>query len=399
MNAPATISGPINPGMDEDVFEQFAEQLNRYVRERLIPAEPDVIANDRVPDDILDEMRQMGLFGISVPEEYGGAGLNITQYARVVNIMSYAAPAFRSIFSINVGMFASAMKNGATQAQRAEWFPHLVEGRIACFGLTEPGSGSDSAAMQTTATPDPDGNGWILNGTKRYITNAPHADVALIMARTNKEALPKNAHVSAFIVPMTTPGISLGSPDKKMGQAGSHICDIMLDDVRVPGNALLGEETGKGFVFAMKSLDNGRISVGAAATGYARRALDSALRYANERKAFGEPIANFQLIQAMLADSEIEIYAAESMMADVTARADRGENILVKAAAFKVFASEMCGRVVDRVVQIYGGAGYLAEYDAERFFRDARIYRIYEGTTQILQLQIAKHMLREWRDC
>jgi acyl-CoA dehydrogenase len=379
MNAPSTISstrnpGPINPGMDEDVFEQFAEQLTRYVRERLIPAEPEVIANDRVPEDILNEMREMGLFGISVPEAYGGAGLNMTQYARVVNIMSYAAPAYRSIFSINVGMFASALKNGATEAQRAEWFPQLVAGRIACFGLTEPGSGSDSAAMQTTATPDPDGNGWILNGTKRYITNAPHADVALIMARTSKEALPKNAHVSAFIVPMDTPGISRGSPDKKMGQAGSHISDIMLDDVRVPGNALLGEETGKGFVFAMKSLDNGRISVGAAAAGYARRALDSALRYANERKAFGEPIANFQLIQQMLADSEIEIYAAEAMMKDVTARADAGENILVKAAAFKVFASEMCGRVVDRVVQIYGGAGYLAEYDAERFFRDARIF-------------------------
>ncbi|MBA3863816.1 MAG: acyl-CoA dehydrogenase [Erythrobacter sp.] len=411
MNASATIpaaSGPasFNPGMDEDVFEQFAEQLTRYVRERLIPAEPQVIAEDRVPEDILNEMREMGLFGLSVPEEYGGAGLNTAQYARVVNIMAYAAPAYRSIFSINVGMFASALKNGATAAQKAEWYPQIAAGKIACFGLTEPGSGSDSAGLQTTAVADPDGNpgsgsgagGWILNGTKRYITNAPHADVALIMARTNKEALPKNAHVSAFLVPMNTPGISRGSPDRKMGQAGSHISDIMLDDVRVPGDALLGGETGKGFVFAMKSLDNGRISVGAAATGYARRALDSALRYANERKAFGEPIANFQLIQQMLADSEIEIYAAESMMADVTARADRGENILVKAAAFKVFASEMCGRVVDRVVQIYGGAGYLAEYDAERFFRDARIYRIYEGTTQILQLQIAKHMLREWRD-
>ena len=398
MNAPMMNAPARNPGMDEDVFEQFAEQLTRYVRERLIPAEAQVIAEDRVPDDILKEMREMGLFGLTAPQEYGGAGLNITQYARIVNIMSYAAPAYRSIFSINVGMFASALKNGATEAQRAHWFPQLVEGKIACFGLTEPGSGSDSAGLQTTAVPDPDGNGWILNGTKRYITNAPHADVALIMARTSKEALPKNAHVSAFIVPMDTPGVSRGSPDKKMGQSGSHISDIMLDDVRVPGEALLGGETGKGFVFAMKSLDNGRISVGAAATGYARRALDSAIRYANERKAFGEPIANFQLIQQMLADSEIEIYAAEAMMADVTARADRGENILVKAAAFKVFASEMCGRVVDRVVQVYGGAGYLAECDAERFFRDARIYRIYEGTTQILQLQIAKHMLREWRD-
>ncbi|MGB3710064.1 MAG: acyl-CoA dehydrogenase family protein [Erythrobacter sp.] len=396
MNTQPTHPLVANEGMDEDTFAQFAEQLVRYVEERLIPAEKELIENDRVPPAIVDEMRDMGLFGISVPENYGGAGLNMSQYARVVNIMSRAAPAFRSIFSINVGMFASALKNGATEEQRAEWYPKLVEGRIACFGLTEPGSGSDSAAMQTTATPDPDGNGWVLNGTKRYITNAPHADVALIMARTEKDAQPKNAHVSAFIVPMDTPGVSTGSPDKKMGQAGSHISDIMLDDVHVPGDALLGGETGKGFRFAMQSLDNGRISVGAAATGYARRALDSAIRYAGERKAFGEPIARFQLVQAMLADSETEIYAAECMMRDVTERADRGENILVKAAAFKVFASEMCGRVVDRVVQIYGGAGYLAEYDAERFFRDARIYRIYEGTTQILQLQIAKHMLREW---
>lgn len=383
-------------GMDTDTFEQFYEQLERYVRERLIPAEKDVIEDDKIPDDIVEEMKEMGLFGLTVPEEYGGAGLNTRQYARIVNCMAYAAPAYRSIFSINVGMFNSAIKNGATQAQKSEWWPRIAAGEIACFGLTEPGSGSDSAAMATTAKPDPDGNGWILNGSKRYITNAPHADVALIMARTDKEALPKNTHVSAFIVPMNTPGMSTSSPDKKMGQEGSHISDVILEDVKVPGNALLGEETGKGFRFAMMSLDNGRISVGAAATGYARRALDSALRYANERKAFGEPIANFQLIQQMLAESEMEIYAAEAMMKDVTERADRGENILRKAAAFKVFASEMCGRVVDRVVQIYGGAGYLAEYDAERFFRDARIYRIYEGTTQILYLQIAKHMLRDW---
>ncbi len=388
-------AGP-NPGMDQDTFEQFHEQLERYVRERLIPAEKDMIEHDKVPEDILSEMKEMGLFGLTVPEDFGGAGLNITQYAKVVQTMAYAAPAFRSIFSINVGMFNSAIKNGGTDAQKAEWWPKIAEGAIACFGLTEPGSGSDSAAMQTMAKPDPDGTGWILNGTKRYITNAPHADVALIMARTEKDAIPKNAHVSAFIVPMDTPGVSVGSPDKKMGQAGSHIADVMLDDVHVPGDALLGGEPGQGFRFAMMSLDNGRISVGAASAGYARRALDSATKYATERQAFGEPISNFQLIQQMLAESWTEIYAAEAMMADVTARVDRGEDTVKHAAAFKVFASEMCGRVVDRVVQIYGGAGYLAEYDAERFFRDARIYRIYEGTTQILQLQIAKRMLREY---
>ena len=380
--------------MDNEVFDQFIDQLSRYVRERLIPAEPAVIEADRIPDEILAEMREMGLFGLTIPEEYGGAGMNITQYAQTIHVLSYAMPAFRSIISINIGMVCSALKNGGTDAQKAEWLPRLAAGEIACFGLTEPGSGSDSAGMQTTAVRS--GNGWVLNGTKRYITNSPFAKLALIMARTSKEALPKNAHVSAFLVPTDTPGVSIGSSDKKMGQSGSHIADVILEDVGLPAEALLGTEEGKGFGFAMQSLDNGRISVGAMATAMARRALDSALRYANERKAFGEPIANFQLIQQMLAESDTEIYAAECMMADVTARADAGENVLRKAAAFKVFASEMCGRVVDRVVQIYGGAGYLAEYDAERFFRDARVLRIYEGTTQILHLQIAKHMLREW---
>ena len=381
-------------GMDAEIFDQFIEQLHRYVRERLIPAEKQVLETDLIPDDILDEMRQLGLFGLTMPEEFGGAGMNIQQYVRTIRELSYAMPCYRSITSINIGMVCSALKNGGTAEQKAEWLPRLAAGEVASFGLTEPGSGSDSAAMQTMAVKS--GNGWVLNGTKRYITNSPFANVALIMARTSKEALPKNAHVSAFIVPMDTPGITVGKSDKKMGQAGSHIADIIMEDVKLPADALLGGEEGKGFVTAMQSLDNGRLSVGAAAAGYARRALDSALRYANERKAFGEPIANFQLIQQMLAESEIEIYAAECMLEDAARRADAGENVLRKAAAAKVFASEMCGRVVDRVVQIYGGAGYLAEYDAERFFRDARIYRIYEGTTQILQLQIAKHMLREW---
>ncbi len=384
----------MSSGMDADVFEQFIDQLQRYVRQRLIPAEREIIETDEIPADILQEMREMGLFGLTMPEEFGGSGMNITQYARTVHTISYAMPAFRSIISINIGMFCSALKNGGTDAQKAKWLPRIAAGDIASFGLTEPGSGSDSAGMQTSATKTD--KGWVLNGTKRYITNSPYAKVALIMARTNKDSLAKNAHVSAFIVPMDLPGITVGKADKKMGQAGSQIADIILDNVQLPDDALLGGELGKGFTYAMKSLDNGRISVGAAATGYARRALDSAVRYATERKAFGEPIANFQLIQQMLADSEIEIYAAESMMHDVCRRADAGENVLRKAASFKVFASEMCGRVVDRCVQVYGGAGYLAEYDAERFFRDARIYRIYEGTTQILQLQIAKHMLREF---
>jgi acyl-CoA dehydrogenase len=383
-------------GMDPEIFEAFTQQLQRYVRDRLIPAEKAIVETDVIPADILAEMRDMGLFGLTIPEEFGGAGVNVSQYIETIRTLSYAMPCFRSIISINIGMVCSAIVKSGTMEQKAHWLPKIAAGEIASFGLTEPGSGSDSAAMATTAVRS--GNGYVLTGTKRYITNAPFAKLALIMARTSKEALPKNAHVSAFLVPMDAPGVSVGSSDKKMGQPGSHIADIIMDDVHVAGDALLGGEEGRGFQTAMQSLDNGRLSVAAAATGYARRILDTAMRYANERKAFGEPIANFQLIQQMLAESEIEIYAAECMIADACKRADAGESVLRKAAAAKVFASEMCGRVADRCVQIHGGAGYLAEYEAERFYRDVRIYRIYEGTTQILQLQIAKHMLREFRE-
>ena len=380
-------------GMDADTFEQFTDQLKRYVRERLMPAEEQVLEDDAIPPDLIDEMRDMGLFGLTMPEEYGGSGMNVPQYIETIRVLSYALPAYRSITSINLGMVCSALKNAGTEEQKSEWLPRLAAGEIACFGLTEPGSGSDSAAMATTAKRD--GDHYVLNGSKRYITNAPHAKLGLIMARTNPESMPKNAHVSAFLVDMETDGITVGKPDKKMGQRGSHIADIYFDDVRVPADALLGGEEGRGFATAMQSLDNGRLSIGAASCGYARRILDTALRYAGERKAFGETIGNFQLIQAMLADSQAELYAAECMLRDAAAKANKGKAI-IEAASAKMFASEMCNRVADRCVQIYGGAGYLAEYEAERFYRDSRIYTIYEGTTQILQLVIAKNMLRDF---
>lgn len=378
--------------MDPELFALFMEQLQRFVRETLVPAEKEVIEADRVPDRILKQMRDLGLFGVTTPVEYGGAGMNLSQYIEMIMALCWAAPAYRSMIGINVGMVSSALKTAGTEAQKQEWLPRLAAGEIASFGLTEPDSGSDSAGMRTRAVRD--GDHYVLNGVKRYITNAPFAKVGLIMARTSAENLPKNRHVSAFLMPLDLPGVSIGKPDKKMGQAGSQIADIVMEDVRVPVSALLGGEEGAGFQAAMRSLDNGRIGIGAVATGYARRILDSGLRYATERKAFGEPIANFQLIQAMLADSKAEIYAAECMLRDVAARADRGETVSLEASCAKMFASEMCGRVADRVVQIYGGAGYLAEYEAERFYRDVRIYRIYEGTTQIQQLVIAKHMLR-----
>lgn len=381
-------------GMDPDLFEQFIQQLDRFVAERLIPAEAETLANDQIPPGILDDMRDLGLFAISIPEQYGGAGMNVSQYAETMRHLAYAAPAFRANISIGVGIVTSALLNGGTTAQKDEWLPQLAGGTIACFALTEPGSGSDAAGLQTKAVRE--GNGYRLNGTKRYISNAPEAGVGLIMARTAAERLPGNAHVSGFILPMDTPGVIVGPADRKMGQSGAHIADVILEDVFVPESMLLGGVEGKGFAHAMQSLDNGRLSVAAAATGYARRALDAALRYATEREAFGEPIASFQLIQAMLADSQTEIYAAECMIADACRLADEGQRITVEASAAKMFASEMCGRVVDRCVQIFGGAGYLQEYPAERFYRDARLYRIYEGTTQILQLVIARNMLKEF---
>ena len=383
-----------NPGVDNDAFEQFITQIKRYVRERLVPAEDATVALDRVPDDIAAEMRDMGLFGVTIPEAFGGSGFNIAQYTHFIQELSWALPAFRSLISMNVGMTSSAIAGSGTQAQKNYWLPKLASGEmVACFALSEPDSGSDAAALTTQAVLD--GDSYILNGTKRYISNAPIAHMGMIMARTSKENLPKNAHVSAFLIPFDTPGLTVGKPDKKMGQSGSQIADVILENVRVPKDALLGGVEGQGFNAAMGSINTGRLSVAAASVGYAKRMLDYALTYASERKAFGTTISNFQLIQAMLADSQTEIYAAEAMLKDASRRADLGENIIVDAASAKLFASEMCGRVADRVVQIFGGAGYLQEYLAERFYRDCRIYRIYEGTSQILQLAIAKRLLRE----
>jgi acyl-CoA dehydrogenase len=383
----------LDAGLESETFDSFLTTLRRFVRERLVPAESRVIAADRIPEPLLNEMRDLGLFGLTVPQAYGGAGLSLPQYLETVLELSWAAPAFRSAMAIGTGVVATALKLDGTEAQRRAWLPKLAEGAIASFALTEPDSGSDSAAMKTRAVQD--GEAYVLTGTKRFITNAPMASFALVMARTSAETLPGNGHVSAFLVPTDAPGVTIGRPDKKMGQSGALTADIILDDVRVPADALLGGVEGRGFKTAMKALDGGRLSVAAAAIGYARRILAASLRYATERRAFGETIANFQLIQAMLGDSRAELYAAECMLRDAANRAGAGERVSTEAACVKMFASEACGRIADRAVQIYGGAGYMAAYEAERFFRDARVYRIYEGTTQILQLVIARAMLKE----
>ena len=379
--------------IDAETFDQLLETVGRFVEERLRPAEAEVDAEDRVPDAIVEEMKQLGLFGLTIPEAYGGLGLEAGEEVRVAMLLGRSSPAFRSVFGTNIGIGSQGLVVDGTEAQKRRYLPGMASGEIVgSFCLTEPDAGSDAAALRTTALRD--GNGYVLNGTKRYITNAPRADVFTVMARSDPET-PGARGVSAFVVEADTPGIRLGKPEKKMGQKGAHVCDVVFEDCRIPGDALIGEVEGQGFKTAMKVLDRGRLHISAVCVGTAKRLIGECLAYARERKQFGKPIADFQLVQAMLADSETEAAAAEALVLDAARRRDAGEGITKVAAMCKYFASEMVGRVADRAVQIHGGAGYIADYPVERFYRDVRLFRIYEGTSQIQQLIIAREMLKE----
>ena len=310
-------------------------------------------------------------------------------------MLGQTSPVFRSLVGTNNGIGSQGIIIDGTPEQKAKYLPALASGEmIASFALTEPDAGSDAGSLRTTARRD--GDHFVLNGTKRYITNAPRADVFTVFARTNSETKGSSG-VSAFIVEAGTPGLSLGQPDKKMGQKGSHTCDVILEDVRVPAANTIGgpARENQGFKTAMKVLDRGRLHISAVCVGAAERLIRDALAYAMERKQFGEPIAEKQLIQAMLADSRTEAFAARCMIEETARRKDVGANVSTDAACCKMYASEMVGRVADRAVQIHGGAGYMAEYAVERFYRDVRLFRIYEGTTQIQQVLIARNMIRD----
>ncbi|MDO8941793.1 MAG: acyl-CoA dehydrogenase family protein, partial [Desulfobacterales bacterium] len=371
--------------------------VRRFVRQRLVPAEASVAETDEIPADIVEEMKALGLFGLTIPEEYGGLDLTTEEEVRVMFEFCRTAPAFRSIFGTTIGIGSQGIVLDGTSEQKKTWLPRMAKGEvIASFALTEPDAGSDAGSLRTSAVRGEDAQGphYIVNGTKRFITNAPHAGVFTLMARTQQENKGAGG-VSAFIVDSRTPGISFGKRDVKMGQKGAHTCDVNFDNCRVPAENLIGGREGQGFKTAMRVLDKGRIAVASVCVGVAHRMLDDALRYAVERKQFGQPIANFQLVQALLADSRAELYAAQCMVEDVARRRDDGKAVSTEAACAKMFASEMCGRVADRAVQIFGGAGYMSEYGIERFYRDVRLFRIYEGTTQIQQLVIARNMIRE----
>jgi acyl-CoA dehydrogenase len=380
---------------DPESFNILLGAIERFVRERLIPREAEVAETDIIPDDILQDMRGMGLFGLTIPEEYGGLGLTMEEEVLVSMALCRASPVFRSIAGTNNGIGSQGIVIDGTEAQKKQYLPRLASGElIGSFALTEPGAGSDAGSLTTAARRD--GGHYVLNGAKRYITNAPQAGVFTVMARTDPKSRDA-AGVSAFIVERSTPGLNVGKPDRKMGQRGAHTADVVFDNARVPAANLIGGKEGMGFKTAMKVLDKARLNIAAVSVGAAQRLLDEALDYALDRKQFGQPIAEFQLVQAMLADSQAELYAARSMTLDAARKRDSGQSITLEAACCKLFASEMVGRVADRAVQIHGGAGYMQEYAVERLYRDVRLFRLFEGTSQIQQLVIARNLMRSRR--
>ena len=377
--------------LDPETRAQLIETVRRFVREKCVPLEAKVADDDLVPDSIVAEMRSLGLFGLSIPQAYGGLELSMEDEVLVCFELGQTSPAFRSVIGTNVGIGSQGVVMFGTDAQKQAWLPKLASGEvIASFALTEPESGSDAASLRTTAIRD--GSDYVVNGTKRFITNANRAGMFTLLARSDPSK-PGASGISAFIVPADTPGISIGRPEKKMGQQGAQICDVIFQDARVPAHLRLGAE-GEGFKLAMKVLDRGRLHIAAMCVGVAERLLRECVSYARERRQFGRPIGDFQLIQAMLADSRTESYAARTMVLDASRKRDSGEMVTEEAACAKYFASEMVGRVADRAVQIFGGAGYVADHGIERFYRDVRIFRIYEGTSQIQQLVIARHLLQ-----
>jgi acyl-CoA dehydrogenase len=375
--------------IDPEAFDLLLSTVRRFVAERLRPLEEQVDREDEVPAEIVAEMREMGLFGLSIPEEYGGLGLTMSEEVRVALELGATTPAFRSVFGTNVGIGSQGLVMAGSDAQKAEWLPRIASGEIVTsFALTEPGAGSDSASVRTRAVRE--GDVYRLSGTKRFITNADKASLFTVMARTGE---PGAKGVSAFLVPADLPGVGIGTPEKKMGQQGAHVCDVNFDGASVPAANRLGRE-GEGFRIAMRVLDRGRLHIAAVCVGIAERLIRDAVGYAQERKQFGKPIADFQLIQAMIADSKTEAMAARALVLEAAALKDAGEPITLEAAAAKYFASEAVGRIADRAVQIYGGAGYIADYGIERLYRDVRLFRIYEGTSQIQQLVIARETMK-----
>jgi len=381
---------------DQQILDQLLETVIRFVSQELIPTEAQVAEQNDIPTELIAKMAELGLFGLSIPTSYGGLGLTMEEECLVALELGRASPAFRTVVGTNIGIGSQGLIMDGRADQKDYWLPRLASGDvISSFALTEPDAGSDAGSIRTSAVRD--GDCYRLNGTKRFITNADKAGLFTVMARTDPDSQGSRG-VSAFLVPAQTPGLTIGIPEKKMGQHGAHVCDVVLNNAEIPASALLGTEEGKGFVTAMKVLERGRLHISAVCVGIADRLIDESARYAAQRKQFGQAIGEFQLVQGMLADMKTEWYAGRSMVIDAARKKDLDATVATESSCCKYFCSEMVGRVADHAVQIFGGAGYIADYGIERFYRDVRIFRLYEGTSQIQQLIIARNMLRELTD-
>jgi acyl-CoA dehydrogenase len=378
---------------DEARLESLLTDIRRFVRERWQPLENQIDREGAIPEEIVDELRRKGYFGWSIPQAYGGLGLTTEELVLCALELSQASVALRARVGTNTGIGSEALVADGTEEQKQRWLPRMATGGLTgCLALTEPDAGSDATNIRTTARRD--GGDYILDGEKRFITNAPLADVFTVIART-EEGVRGSAGLSAFIVERS-PGLRTGAQYRKMGQSGSPVSDVVFTGCRVPAANLIGGREGAGFRTVMKVLNKQRLHLAALCTGPAIRMLDLAIEHTRNRSQFGQTLANFQLLQAMIADSETEIYAARAMILEAARARDRGEDVTLAASMCKYFASEMCGRVADRAVQMFGGSGYVADFSPiERYYRDVRLFRLYEGTSQIHQLNIAKLVLHK----
>ena len=379
---------------DKARLDALVADIRGFVRDRWHPMEDEVERLGEIPDPLVQELRRKGYFGWSIPQAYGGLGLTTEELVLCALELSQASVALRARVGTNTGIGSEGLVADGTEEQKSRWLPRMASGELTgCLALTEPQAGSEATNVQTSARKD--GDGYVLNGLKRFITNAPLADVFTVLART-EDGSRGSAGLSAFLVERATPGLSTGVPYRKMGQAGSPVSDVQFDDCRVPAANLIGGREGAGFQTIMKVLNKQRLHLAALCTGPAIRMLQLAIEHTQGRQQFGQAVGNFQLLQAMVADSQTEIYAARSMILDAARARDQGEDVALSASMCKYFASEMCGRVADRCVQMFGGSGYVADFSPiERYFRDVRLFRLYEGTSQIHQLNIAKLVLRE----
>lgn len=373
-------------------FADIHAATRQFIRTQVVPRELEIMSADRVPDDIRDQAKEMGLFGYAIPQQWGGLGLNLMQDVELAIEFGYTSLALRSMFGTNNGIAGQVLVGFGTDAQKERWLAGIASGAVvASFALTEPGAGSNPAGLRTKAIKD--GDGWIINGQKRFITNAPTADLFVVFART-RPADADGAGIAVFLVPADAPGVQVGAKDAKMGQEGAWTADVSFDDVRVGGDAVVGGSVDIGYRAAMTSLARGRVHIAALAVGCAQRALDESVTYAATATQGGTPIGDFQLVQAMLADQQTGVLAGRALVRDAARQWVTGEDRRLAPSAAKLFCTEMAGKVADLAVQIHGGSGYMREVAVERIYREVRLLRLYEGTSEIQRLIIGSGLVK-----